>query len=134
MSVLTWLGRGHEEVVYVECVLGRCLQMSLVLGRGRGKSWGPGTSLHMEASLASAFLGLLRRRRARPALASFPGVEVGSTTHPQNLGCEPWGVAAGPLDNWFWVLSSHLGVLSAGCGRSTGTRRVNWLQSCSDPA
>lgn len=106
----------------MKCMLGRCLQMSLASGGGIGEGWGPGTTLHMEASLVSAFLVLLRRWRASPALALFPGVEVGSGTHPQSLWREPWGVAAGPLANWFWVVTSHLGFLSAGCEQSTGSR------------
>jgi len=99
----------------VKCMLGTCLQMSPARGGGVGEGWGTGIPLHMEASLASAFLVLLRRRRASPALASFPGVEVGSGIHPQSLQREPWGAAAGSLANWFWVVTSHSGFLSAGC-------------------
>lgn len=110
----------------MKCMLGRCLQTSLASGGGLGEGRGPGTPLHMEASLASAFLVLLRRRRASPALALFPGVEVGSRTHPQSLWHKPWGVAPGPLANCFWVVPSHLGFLSAGCERRTGARQVNW--------
>lgn len=47
--------------------------MPLVLGRGVREGWGLRTPLHMEASLASAFLVSLRRWRASPVLALLPG-------------------------------------------------------------
>lgn len=86
-------------------MLGKCLQMSLASGEGIEKDWGPGTPWHIEASLASAFPVLLRRWRASPAIALFPGVEFGSGTHLQSLWHESWGV----------VVTSHLGFSSAGC-------------------
>lgn len=102
--------------------------MCLAPGGVIEEGWGPRTPLHMETSLASAFLVLLRRWRASPALALFPGVEVGSRTHPQSLWHEAWGLAGGPLANWCWVVTIHLGFLSAGCERSSGAKQVNWQQ------
>lgn len=66
-------------------MLGKCPQMSLAAGGGIGKGWGSVTPWHMEASLASAFPVLLRRWRASPAVALFPGVEFGGGTHLQSL-------------------------------------------------
>lgn len=96
-----------------------------VSGIGRACKGGLG-AWDPSASLASAFLVLLRRWRASPTLALFPGVEVGCGTHPQSLWCEPWGAAASPLASCFWVVITHLGILSTGCERSPGARQVNW--------
>lgn len=57
---------------------------------GIGEGWGPGTPLHMEASLTSAFLVLLRRWRASPDLVLFSGLKVGSGNLPQSLWHQPW--------------------------------------------
>lgn len=118
MSLLTWLGMWTRGGVLCE------VMSPYVSGIGRACRGGLG-AWDRSASLASAFPVLLRRWRASPALALFPGVEVGCGTHPQSLWCEPWGAAAHPLAGCFWVVTTHLGILSTGCERSPGARQVN---------
>lgn len=62
--------------------------MPLASGGGVGEGWGLRTPLHMEASLASAFLVSLRRWRASPVLALLPG-EWQQVPLPTGFGWSP---------------------------------------------